>query len=356
MSLALSETAAALHCDERTLRRYAGLGLLRAERGKRRELRLPYSEEAYLRRHWELLHGLREALRTEPSVRFAVLFGSVATGEDLPESDVDLLVEHSTGNLEQIVELQRRLSARTGRPIHIVSLDDAEHSPPLLTDVLHDGRVIVDRSDAWKRLQGERVECGDGRAGGRCGANGDRMTGLVFRNVDASPDEPVSEWPVEAIQTALERGGLPHWRRLAAAIEEEPWGPVARRVEEVLGYSRPYGVAEAMERVIERAREATERAERDAVAKEVDTLVKVSGLTRAEFASRIGTSTSRLSTYATGKVTPSAALLMRMRNVAERQSPAGFASLAGAWRERVNIADDFDELPDDLAESLGMRP
>jgi prevent-host-death family protein len=33
----------------------------------------------------------------------------------------------------------------------------------------------------------------------------------------------------------------------------------------------------------------------------------------------------------------------------------GFASLAGAWRGRVTIADDFDELPDDLAESLGTR-
>jgi prevent-host-death family protein len=34
----------------------------------------------------------------------------------------------------------------------------------------------------------------------------------------------------------------------------------------------------------------------------------------------------------------------------------GFASLAGAWRGRVRIADDFDELPDDLADSLGMQP
>jgi len=34
----------------------------------------------------------------------------------------------------------------------------------------------------------------------------------------------------------------------------------------------------------------------------------------------------------------------------------GFAALAGAWRGRVRIADDFDELPADLAESLGMKP
>jgi prevent-host-death family protein len=44
-----------------------------------------------------------------------------------------------------------------------------------------------------------------------------------------------------------------------------------------------------------------------------------------------------------------------VRLVPER-SGGGFAALAGVWRGRVRIADDFDELPDDLAESLGMRP
>lgn len=44
-----------------------------------------------------------------------------------------------------------------------------------------------------------------------------------------------------------------------------------------------------------------------------------------------------------------------VRLVAERGG-GGFASLAGAWRGRVKIGEDFDELPDDLAESLGMRP
>jgi len=156
MSLALAETAAALHCDERTLRRYADIGLLRSERGPRRELRLPHSEEIYLRQHWEVLHGLREAIRTEHSVRLAVLFGSTATGEDLPQSDVDLLVEHATGDLGQIVELQRRLRRRTGRAIHLVSLDDAARSPLLLADVLREGRVIVDRDGSWQRLEESR--------------------------------------------------------------------------------------------------------------------------------------------------------------------------------------------------------
>lgn len=139
------------------------------------------------------------------------------------------------------------------------------------------------------------------------------MSDLCFRNVDASPDEAVEAWPLEAIQTTLERGSLEHWRRLAAAVKTQPWGPVARDLEEVLTYSRPYGVAKAMERVIERARLNAEAAERDAVAAEVKRLIEDSALSRQEFASRIGTSTSRLSTYATGKVVPPAALMVRMR-------------------------------------------
>lgn len=145
------------------------------------------------------------------------------------------------------------------------------------------------------------------------------MSPLAFRNVDASPEDPVSEWPLEAVQTALERGGLSHWHRLAVAIHDQPWGPVARRVEETLTYSRPYGIAPAMERVIATAREETEGAERRVVAAEVDRLVRASGLPRAEFASRIGTSASRLSTYITGKVTPSAALLVRMRRAIDHE-------------------------------------
>jgi DNA-binding transcriptional regulator YiaG len=141
------------------------------------------------------------------------------------------------------------------------------------------------------------------------------MSPLTFRNVDASPDDPVSDWPLEAIQTALERGGLSHWRRLADAVRAQPWGPVARGIEEVLTYSRPYGVAEGMEGVISDARQKMVAAERAAVATEVAELVESSGLSRAEFAARVGTSTSRLSTYVTGKVTPSAALMLRMNRL-----------------------------------------
>ena len=143
---------------------------------------------------------------------------------------------------------------------------------------------------------------------------------LAFRNLTITPDAPVSEWPTEAMQIALERGDLADWHRIVAEIVADPWGRTARQVEEVLSYSRPYGVAEAMELAVSRARERAEASERAAVAAQIREAVQRSGLSRAEFASRIGTSASRLSTYASGKVTPSATLMLRIRSVADRRS------------------------------------
>ena len=36
-------------------------------------------------------------------------------------------------------------------------------------------------------------------------------------------------------------------------------------------------------------------------------------------------------------------------------SSASLQSVRGAWRGRVRIADDFDELPDDVADAFGVR-
>lgn len=141
---------------------------------------------------------------------------------------------------------------------------------------------------------------------------------VSFRNVTASPSDPVGAWPTEALQAALERGGLAEWRRVAEEIEAQPWGRTARQIEEVLSHSRPYGVAELFEGVIESARERAETGEREAVAAELRELVGRSGFSQADFASRLGTSASRLSSYVNGRVVPSATLLVRARNVCAR--------------------------------------
>lgn len=140
---------------------------------------------------------------------------------------------------------------------------------------------------------------------------------LAFRNLRVSPEDPVASWPTEAVQAALERGDLTDWRRLATEVRRDPWGATARRIEEVLGHTRPYGIAEVMDLVVAQARADAEGRERAAVAAQVRDAIDRSGLSRAAFASRIGTSASRLSTYATGRVTPSAAMLLRILRTAD---------------------------------------
>lgn len=141
-------------------------------------------------------------------------------------------------------------------------------------------------------------------------------TALKFRNLTASPDDPVETWPFEGIVAAVERGTLPDWRRLASVIQRDPWGPVAQQVLEAIQLAHPYGTAQLLAGVIDSARRAAADAERGEVASEIKTLVSNSGMSRQEFADRIGTSRSRLSTYMSGKVMPSAALMVRMRRVA----------------------------------------
>ena len=143
---------------------------------------------------------------------------------------------------------------------------------------------------------------------------------LAFRNVNARVEDPVETWPQEAVLAALERGSLSHWRRIARALGEDPWGPVARAVEEILTYSRPYGVAELMETALADARATADERDRQEAAARVRSAVDRTGMTVTEFASRIGTSRSRMSTYLSGKVSPSAALLVRMERLADQSA------------------------------------
>lgn len=138
---------------------------------------------------------------------------------------------------------------------------------------------------------------------------------VSFRNVDVDPGSPVETWPYEAIVTLIERGGIRDWVLLTRAFDRDPWGVVARQVEEYLSYESPHGVGPLLERAIARSRREAEQRERSEVADEVRELVAASGLTTAELASRIGTSRSRLSTYRSGTVTPSAAMMARLRRV-----------------------------------------
>jgi predicted nucleotidyltransferase len=149
----------ARHLDvpERTLRRAAAEGLLHGRRVSERRYKTTLREEAYLREHWPVLRELRGALRTEPNVRLAVLFGSFAVGRESESSDIDVLVELRDRGAVAAAALARRLSDRLGRDVQLVRLEEAGRSALLMADVLTHGRVLIDRDGLWVGLKaGER--------------------------------------------------------------------------------------------------------------------------------------------------------------------------------------------------------
>lgn len=143
------------------------------------------------------------------------------------------------------------------------------------------------------------------------------MSGLQFRNVDASPSDPVESWPYEALVTAIERGMLSDWRRIAAAMDRRPWGTVARDVEAYAKYGAEAQATALLIESLDRSRARARASERRVVAAQVAEAVSRSGMPAGRFAIACGTSPARLSTYLSGKVTPSAAMMVRFRRVAD---------------------------------------
>src|SRR2546423_14670792 len=109
-----------LGAHEQTLRRAVNQGGLRTRWRGPRTLDIPLSERQYVRRAWPLMASLRSALRTEPNVRFAFLFGSAASGTDTPTSDVDLLVQLREPGPDQVVGRGQRLTAARVRRLRVV--------------------------------------------------------------------------------------------------------------------------------------------------------------------------------------------------------------------------------------------
>lgn len=139
--------------SERTLRRASARETLRGSRPTPRKLQLPLQERDYVRRSWGLLSALLAALRTEHNVRFALLFGSAATGADTSDSDVDVLVDMRDARFERVVNLNTKLTRLIGRPVDIVELSNAEADPSFLAQAVADGRVLIDREGLWPRLR-----------------------------------------------------------------------------------------------------------------------------------------------------------------------------------------------------------
>ncbi len=76
-------------------------------------------------------------------VSFVGIFGSMARGDDTPQSDIDLLVKFaSRKSLLTTVKLERELSTSLGRNVDV--LTEASINPRLRDSIMRDLRILYE--------------------------------------------------------------------------------------------------------------------------------------------------------------------------------------------------------------------
>jgi DNA-binding transcriptional regulator YiaG len=142
---------------------------------------------------------------------------------------------------------------------------------------------------------------------------------ISFRNVEVDETAPLDTWPPEAIEILVDRGNLSDWRRLAAALADDPWGPLARTVEEIIALDCHYGVDRILDRVLRRERERRTLSGRRRYADHLRGLRRAAGMTMRELAAAAGTSAARISEYDNARVAPTTDVLARLEDVLGRR-------------------------------------
>jgi predicted nucleotidyltransferase len=103
-----------------------------------------------------MLELLRERLADLPNVRLAAAFGSVARGEERPESDLDLALLLDTDSIPERWEIEAALGRVAGREVDFVYLNEA---PPLLRfEIARDGVLLFERSPGdWSDFKAQAM-------------------------------------------------------------------------------------------------------------------------------------------------------------------------------------------------------
>jgi predicted nucleotidyltransferase len=94
---------------------------------------------------------LREVLAHFPKITLAVLFGSVASGRQRVDSDLDLAVAaKQVLTVDEKIRLVGALAERTGRPIDLIDLHGV--SEPLLGQIVRHGRRVLGSDTLYGKL------------------------------------------------------------------------------------------------------------------------------------------------------------------------------------------------------------
>lgn len=110
-----------------------------------------------------------------------------------------------------------------------------------------------------------------------------------LRHLDHGPTATVDDLGAAGIQALMDGYDVGDWRPLLLALQQDPWGPVARRVERVLPHLETYGTASAIGGWLLLC-----RAGRDHQACALAQLRRDAGLSQRQLAARIGVSQAQI--------------------------------------------------------------
>ncbi|WP_436697602.1 helix-turn-helix domain-containing protein [Nocardioides sp. BYT-33-1] len=253
--------------------------------------------------------AIRPAEGPRHQVRRVVLANALALVSFADDADLDDLEELARQlGVARLADLQEEVLA---------AIDPASRRPRTTALVVRLARA------AWAETAGDE-DGRDGRDGQDAdGTEGvelrraarlrcaDLVTHLLLRGDDQHSAPPPAASRADVLR-AFDDGDLPSWRRHVAAIAAEPWAGPGSDWMALLDPDRDAFALACLRAHVARAqRDAADR-ERGAVAKHIRRTIAEAGISQREFAQLIGTSQSRLSTYVSGAVMPSAAMLVRI--------------------------------------------
>jgi DNA-binding transcriptional regulator YiaG len=215
----------------------------------------------------------------------------------------------------------------------------------------------------WNRVESLLIDAGRSPRGALRGAQTVYQGAHFLLMADVTPGQsaPLLR-SADELRFLVDHGNVDLWRRQLSAVAAGPWGPHGERLLKFADEADLPAVKLSVDQAIRHYKKTSEKAEKDAVAREIHELIRGSGVTQRNFARYVGTSASRLSTYATGVVTPSAAMMLRIRRTAQAlgdaDNVAGEATAARRGRNArggqssTGSAPTFDAPPQSLLDDL----
>src|SRR5262245_44844116 len=92
-----------------------------------------------------LLHQIQKVLEPFSWLKLAIVYGSIARGQEQPESDIDLAIASTSPlTVERKLELIEALSSNLGREVDL--LDLFESTGTVLKEALSTGKIVINRT------------------------------------------------------------------------------------------------------------------------------------------------------------------------------------------------------------------